>query len=257
MGKNVKFFGIELDRMSSRSLNMRIEDILDGSSQTLIATPNPEMLMASLRSDQIADTLHRMGLRIPDGFGLSLMSRLTGQGRLTRHPGTDLLVDIAQMASTRGMKMLILGSTKKSADRAKQILETAFPGIVISTISDISISIKNDVWIQPDHLLGQITGLSPSIVAVALGSSDYNKQERWIVEHVPQFASVKLAIGVGGAIDMISGVTKRAPSFLRVVGLEWLWRLALQPSRIDRIITAVIRFPIAVIHDTIVNKKRI
>lgn len=255
MAQRVKFFDIQIDRFSDKSLYIKLENILDGLAQTLIATPNPEMLMAAYNNDKIADTLHKMTLKIPDGFGLSLMSILTGQGKLKRHPGTDILVDVARFSAKRNMHILILGASSNSSSRAKLILESAFPGLRVSYLSDINISLIKDKWNQPDDLLNTIRDKRPDVIAVALGSAGYEKQERWIVDHVPQFASVKLAIGVGGAIDMISGVTKRAPKWMRACGIEWLWRLIVQPSRINRIITAVIRFPLAVIKDTIASKR--
>ncbi|NQV12116.1 hypothetical protein HQ524_02020, partial [Candidatus Uhrbacteria bacterium] len=77
MAQPVTFFDIPLDRFSEKSLQMKLEEILDGLSQTLIATPNPEMLMAARADDSIAQVLYKMHVRIPDGFGLSLMSILT------------------------------------------------------------------------------------------------------------------------------------------------------------------------------------
>ena len=63
--------------------------------------------------------------------------------------------------------------------------------------------------------------------------------------------SVKLAIGVGGAFDFISGRVKRAPKFLQKVGLEWLWRLILQPWRIKRIYNGVVKFSWLVLKEKI------
>ncbi|MBT6253856.1 WecB/TagA/CpsF family glycosyltransferase [Candidatus Uhrbacteria bacterium] len=254
MAREATFFDIPLNRFTDRSLEIRLEEALSGLSQTLIATPNPEMLMAARADNSIAQVLYRMHVRIPDGFGVSLMSVLTGQGKLRRFPGTDVLVDIARLASKKDMHMMIVGGWDDTSDRAKLILESAFPGIRVSHISDVSIS-YDGTWDQPESVLKQIADSQPDILAVALGSADYQKQERWIADFAPSFASVKIAIGIGGAIDMIAGKTKRAPKLMQSMGIEWLWRLIRQPARFKRIFTAVILFPIAVIQDTITSRK--
>jgi N-acetylglucosaminyldiphosphoundecaprenol N-acetyl-beta-D-mannosaminyltransferase len=72
---------------------------------------------------------------------------------------------------------------------------------------------------------------------VGLGSP---KQEEFIYNNLSKMPSVKLAIGVGGAFDFISGRVKRAPHILQNIGLEWLWRLMIQPKRLKRICKGVV-----------------
>lgn len=247
--KPVEFFDISIDRLTQRSLELHLAQALDELGQVLVATPNPEMLLAAHQDEQIARILRRMHLRIPDGFGLSLLSRLTGQGLLRRYPGVDVLLDICRLAGERNMHVLILGGWGKDAEKAGAVLEAAFPGLRVSSLSDMKINWDHDEWDQPDTLLEQIREREPDVLAIALGGAGYSRQERWIVDHAPQFPSVRLAIGVGGAIDMISGRTQRAPQWMRQIGMEWLWRLAKQPSRLGRIYNAVARFPIAVFSD--------
>jgi N-acetylglucosaminyldiphosphoundecaprenol N-acetyl-beta-D-mannosaminyltransferase len=197
MNKKVTFFDISLDRYTNNSLESMLETSLDGLSQTLIATPNPEMLMAAKNDNEITQVLYKMHSLIPDGFGLSIMSTLTGQGRLRRFAGTDVLVDIARLGAQRKMHMMIVGGWDKTSERAKLVLESAFPGLRVSYIHDIKIS-YTDRWTQPEYLLKRIEKEQPDIIAVALGGADYKTQERWIADFVPGFATVKLAIGVGG-----------------------------------------------------------
>lgn len=253
--KPAEFFDIGIDRFTQRTLELRIAQALDELGQVLVATPNPEMLLAAHQHDDLARILRRMHLRIPDGFGISLMARLTGQGALRRYPGVDVLLDICRLAGERKMHVLILGGWGKDASRASSILEAAFPGLRVSSLSDMKVNWDHDEWDQPSDLLARIQEQQPDVLAIALGGASYHRQERWIVDHAPQFPSVRLAIGVGGAIDMISGRTQRAPQWMRQIGMEWLWRLIKQPSRFVRIYNAVIRFPIAVISDRLGSRR--
>ncbi len=247
----LSFFDIPLDRLEPSDLHDRLCFILDGATQHLVATPNPEMLLAASRDESIARVLRRFHLRIPDGVGLSIMSVLTHQGRLKRFPGVDVFLDICKLAALRRMHVLLLGGWGSDSAVAGRVLEAAFPGLRVSTLGDIQIRYDDGQWEQPGDLLERIKSLQPDIVGVALGGSHHDRQERWIVDHASRLPSVRIFMGIGGGIDMISGRTPRAPEWLRSVGCEWLWRLVRDPKRIPRIFNAVVFFPILAILDTL------
>ena len=100
---------------------------------------------------------------------------------------------------------------------------------------------QNDsrVHISCNNLIQRINKTQPDIIFVAFGAP---KQEEWICENLKKMPSVKLAIGVGGSFDFISSRVKRAPLILQKLGLEWLWRLILEPRRIKRIYNATVKF---------------
>jgi N-acetylglucosaminyldiphosphoundecaprenol N-acetyl-beta-D-mannosaminyltransferase len=89
-------------------------------------------------------------------------------------------------------------------------------------------------------LSDELRAADPAIVLVGLGSP---KQERWIAEHAARLPSARIVIGIGGAFDMWAGRLRRAPTGLRRLGLEWAWRLALEPRRLPRIVRATVVFP--------------
>ena len=93
--------------------------------------------------------------------------------------------------------------------------------------------------VENNKILEKINQANPDIIFVAFGMG---KQEKWIVENLPKIPSVKIAMGVGGSFDYLSGVIPRAPLFLRQIGLEWLYRLIRQPQRFWRIFNATFRF---------------
>ncbi len=98
---------------------------------------------------------------------------------------------------------------------------------------------NHNLKLKTDALTSAINKAKPDILLVALGAP---KQEKWIAENLPKLPSVKLAIGVGGTFDFISGLVRRAPRFMRALGFEWLWRLLIQPWRFRRIFNATIKF---------------
>ena len=100
-------------------------------------------------------------------------------------------------------------------------------------------------------LLSRINSARPIILFVAFGQG---KQEKWIFHHLDLLPSVRVAIGVGGALDFIAGEIKRAPVWLQKIGWEWLYRLTQEPKRWPRIINAVVVFPALVIKEKFFKK---
>lgn len=90
-----------------------------------------------------------------------------------------------------------------------------------------------------DSTIQQINQSNPEILFVAFGMG---KQEKWIYENLAKMPNIKIAMGVGGSFDFISGHIKRAPLFMRRLGLEWLYRLIQEPQRFKRIFNATVKF---------------
>ena len=207
------------------------------------------MLLTARVQEGVRRALRRITYRIPDGAGISLVARLLGYGKLVRHPGSDMIIDICRLSRQQNKRVLILGGWGTITKRAIAVLKRAFPGIDVHGLSDVRIGIDREEWDQPHNLIDQISAHRPDVLAVALGGAGQERQERWIADHAHKISGLKLAIGIGGAIDMIAGSTPRAPEWMQKVGIEWFWRLAIQPRRAGRIFRAVFVFPIRAVFD--------
>lgn len=151
-------------------------------------------------------------------------------------PGVDLMFDICEiLEKKKGTVYLIGGKTHEVSD-TQRVLQKKYTELRV-------------LRLPPQHLVfsPSTPSVFPAAVFVALGSP---KQSFWIEEHRDELerAGVKVAMGVGGAFAMISGTLPRAPIWMRLHHLEWLWRLILEPHRIKRIWNALVRFPYLVIH---------
>ena len=101
------------------------------------------------------------------------------------------------------------------------------------------------------HIVDILNNTKTDVLLVAYG---HPKQEKWISRNLGRLNSVKIAMGVGGAFDFISGKIKRAPRIFRKLGLEWFYRVIKEPWRLNRIITATWRFSNEVIKYKFKNK---
>lgn len=141
-------------------------------------------------------------------------------------PGSELVWDLAKLASENNLSIFLLGGFGNTPELVAKKLISKFPNIIISGTSTKN---SDDATVTED-----IKKASPDMLLVAYGPI---KQERWIASNLPNLP-VKLAIGLGGTFDYLAGKVPLPPKIMRAVGLEWLWRLFTQPKRVGRIFNA-------------------
>jgi N-acetylglucosaminyldiphosphoundecaprenol N-acetyl-beta-D-mannosaminyltransferase len=208
-------------------LRRRLEQSVEHPT-TFIATPNPEMYVNSVFDDDFRSILQSASFNIIDGMGLHAMLKLFGY-RSSRLTGTGLVEELlAQNVGT----MYLLGGVSGNLE----VMREKYPEV--NFVGGFEGIINED---NSEELSGEINTLSPDFLLVALGAP---KQERWIRANFDRIPNVKVAIGIGGAIDYCSGNVRRAPARMQSVGLEWLFRLFLQPERYRRMLKAVAVFPV-------------
>ncbi|MBI4235729.1 WecB/TagA/CpsF family glycosyltransferase [Candidatus Peregrinibacteria bacterium] len=259
----VKFANLTLNEAVNKSL-----EILAKGKKAYIATPNPELLLIANGNEKYRQILNRSAFNTPDGTGILwaakfqesakrrsksiiilkwaaslLMTALRPKYKYgviaERVTGVDLMNEICK-ASTKGKyKIFLLGAGENVVEKLKKKLETKNPGINISGIYRGTPDLADE-----KEIIRRINTSAADILFVAFGSP---KQEVWISRNLKYLKSVKLAIGVGGSFDFISGNKKRAPLWMQKTGLEWLFRLIREPKRIKRIYNATIKFPILIL----------
>lgn len=258
-----EILGVRIDSLTMDEAVLKAHDFLYNNKQNFIFTPNPEMLVDAQSDEYFRTVLNAGHLNINDGFGVSLVSF----GKIKRITGVDFVYRLCELAQKEKKSIYLVGSgskevLKKTADNLKQ----QFPQLRIvgfhpgPQIDFLKIEDKQAIMPEPnanDQAIHEIIMTAPDILLVAFG---HNKQEKWIYENIKNFPSVKIAMGVGGALDFIAGfnsvgqTVKRAPCFMRKVGLEWLYRLFGQPSRLARIWKATAAFVSLYIYKKIKNQ---
>jgi N-acetylglucosaminyldiphosphoundecaprenol N-acetyl-beta-D-mannosaminyltransferase len=167
-----------------------------------------------------------------------------------RVSGTDMVPEIAKLARENKLKIALLGGLNQFAiDKAANVIREWGNEVVYA-----SHGVPKTQWENKEfhgRIINELRAASPEIVFVALG---HPKQEQWIDQYRNLLPTIRLFIGCGGALDFVAGVAKRAPTWMRKIGLEWLWRLAIEPKRIKRIFNAVIVFPFTVLYVSLRKK---
>jgi N-acetylglucosaminyldiphosphoundecaprenol N-acetyl-beta-D-mannosaminyltransferase len=230
----VNILGVLIGNFKKSEVLRTVEQFLSDGRQHYIVTANPEMIVAAQKDEKFLEILNKADLSVPDGFGLILAARYLRRPLPERITGVDLMLDICQIAEQKNYSVFLLAAEEGLAkpEKTAEALIKKFPRL---KASGGTLAKQESV----EKSIQKINLEKPDILFAALGAG---LQEKFIAENLNKILSVKIAMGVGGAFDFIAGKIKRAPKWLRKIGLEWLWRLFMQPWRFKRIFTATIKF---------------
>ncbi len=194
-----------------------------------VVTPNPEILVIANKNLDYKDVLNKAKLASIDGVGVLFAGKLLGREFRHRLTGVELLETLCKRVAKQPITVGFLGAGPRVAELTAECLREKYPGLDIVFTESGTPDDKTAHYIN--SAMAKRTGKKTiDILFVAFGSP---KQELWIAKNLEKLP-VKVAIGVGGAFDFISGRVKRAPGLIQTLGLEWLFRLLIQPWRIKR-----------------------
>lgn len=203
-----------------------------------IATVNPEFVMRAQEDADFREVLQHADLCLPDGVGLLYAARRYGQRLPERVPGSELVYHLAQLAAQEGRRLFLLGAAPGVAEEAAQILQKRYKGLQIAGSYAGSPHPREN-----ETIVEMINDSGAHVLYVAYGAPN---QDKWIARNRTSLRTVHLAIGVGGALDFITGHAVRAPRWVQRLGLEWLHRLWHEPWRWRRML-ALPRFTLRVL----------
>jgi N-acetylglucosaminyldiphosphoundecaprenol N-acetyl-beta-D-mannosaminyltransferase len=194
----------------------------DGSSHpAVVITLNPEMVMMARRSPAFNSVLESAALIVPDGIGLVRALRRRGHPEAARVGGADLIGAYLPEAERHEHRIALVGGAAGVAAAARDRMVDAHPRIQVVAVSDG----------RPGKATAlEIEQSKPDMVLAAYGGG---RQELFLARYLGPIGAAA-GIGVGGSLDFLAGRVRRAPQAVRRIGLEWAWRLAVQPWRVRR-----------------------
>ena len=229
----VNILGVDFD-------NYTMDEALDAGMALLeqpgphyVVTPNPEIVEICRENEAARRAVGGAALVIPDGIGVMYGAKILGTPLKQRLPGIEFAQGLMARMARQGKSLYLLGAKPGVAEQAAERLRETYPGLVIAG--------THDGYFQDDGpVTDAIRASGADVVFVCLGAP---KQELWM-EKNGAATGAHLLLGLGGALDVFAGVVQRAPAIFCKLGLEWLYRLLKQPSRIGR----MARLPLFLIH---------
>lgn len=247
MRKTVDVLGIPVDAVTMAEAVEKVGRFIEEGGKHVIFTPNAEIIMQAQRDSELKDILKNADMLTADGAGVVLASGMLGNRLPEKVSGVDLVQEIFRTFASRGLRCFLFGARPGVAEEAAVNIIKDNPGIVVAGCRNGYFSDE-----ECDEIIAEINKSAPDILLVALGAP---KQEKWISKHLDKL-DVKVCIGVGGTLDVLSGKVRLAPEFFRKSGLEWFYRLCREPRRAKRMLDLP-RFMLRVIQARLTGGRRL
>lgn len=202
----------------------------------VLHTVNPEILVNAWRNPDFKNLLNQGNWNTVDGVGLQIALQRKGVTVPERLCGSDLIYDLAKLCSETHRPLYFIGGMPQRLAKAIANLQALYPGLVVEGVSPKPGQGLD--FVEMAQVKEDLRRLRPGVIAVCLGSP---RQEQWIWHHKALLdgCGVGLAGGLGGTVDFVSGEVERAPMWVRKMGVEWLYRLLKNPSRLRRQMSAL------------------
>lgn len=224
-GARVELFGLTLDAVTLQEAVGRVETFIAEPGTHQFVAVNVDKVVKASRDPEIRSAINSADLVTADGQPIVWASRLLGRSLPERVTGIDLMMALLQLADRHGLSVYLLGAKPEVVGRVAARLTRDYPGIRIAGVQDGYFAPT-----QEPSIVARIAEAAPDLLFVGISSPT---KERFLAQWRDQL-NARFVMGVGGAFDVYAGVTRRAPSWMQRVGLEWLFRLIQEPRRMWR-----------------------
>ena len=227
MRNKVNILGVNVDMVNVKGAADKIMQFLNEGGLHKVFTPNSEIIMAAYKDNSFKEILNDADLLTADGIGVVYASKILGKPIAERAPGYDIACELLGRINNTSYSVFLFGGKPGVTETAKEKLQSRYDGLNIA-------GIRNGYFKEEEvpEIIDEINNSGADIVFVCLGAP---KQEMWIAENA-QKLNAKVAMGIGGSLDVFAGTALRAPEFYCKHGLEWFYRLMKQPSRAGRML---------------------
>lgn len=219
----ITVLGVPVAALTVTAALAEVRVLLDGDRPALLAYVNAHSLNLAARDPDYRATLRAADLVLNDGSGLAIAAKLHGTAFPANLNGTDFTPRLLGIAAERDAPVFLLGGRPGVADTAAARLAERIPGLRV-------VGHEHGYLARDADAVAKITASGARILLVGMGNP---RQERWLAEHLPA-TGVRLGVAVGAFLDFAAGAVPRAPHWMRAAGIEWLYRLFREPSRLWR-----------------------
>ena len=218
-----EILGIQFDNVSKEEAARMGTAMLGENKFHYVVTPNPEFIMAAEHDKEFSDVLNGADLVLADGIGVVYSAKIVGTPLKERVPGIEFAADMLRALNEMGGRLFLLGAKPGVAEKAGSNIVEEYPNIVLCGTQDGYFKDEQAVVVK-------VAEAKPDLLFVCLGAP---KQEKWMARW-GEHTGAKLAIGLGGCLDVFAGNVERAPESWQKCGMEWAYRLKKEPQRIGR-----------------------
>ncbi|NES99874.1 MAG: WecB/TagA/CpsF family glycosyltransferase [Sphaerospermopsis sp. SIO1G1] len=224
----VNICGIEIDQYSfDEVVGKIVSHALTKGVPEYVVTPNAMHILTLQQDADFRNIYDRAFLVVPDGVSLLWAAKFLETPLNGRVNGTDLFEKLCAIASEQGLKIFLLGGRPGAAEKAQETLQNRHPNLEITGTYCPDYGFENRQE-ELELINSKIQASAPDILFVGLGAP---KQEKWIANNYLSL-KVPVSIGIGVSFELVADMVSRAPVWMQKAGLEWLFRLIVEPQRL-------------------------
>jgi N-acetylglucosaminyldiphosphoundecaprenol N-acetyl-beta-D-mannosaminyltransferase len=224
----VNICGANIDKYSFDDIvEATVHHALSGRTPEYVVTPNAQHILTLQKDAHFREIYHKAFLVVPDGVSLLWAAKFLQTPLKGRVNGTDLFERLCAIAAAKGLKIFLLGGRPGAAEKARDTLQARHPGLNIVDTYCPPYGFES----KPAELAlinSKIKAVAPHILFVGLGAP---KQEYWIYDNYQELG-VPISVGIGVSFELVADMVKRAPVWMQKMGLEWFFRLIVEPRRL-------------------------
>ena len=222
----VEVLAYPIDRVTMDEAVDRCRSFLEGDRRPrLVVTVNAAILAMAERCERLRAVVQGGHLVLADGVSVVWAARLLGVDLRHRVTGVDLMERLARLADEEHLRLYFLGARPEVVRKVVDRIESEHPGVVVAGYRDGYFPAGASA-----EVIEQVRRSRADILFVAMPSPF---KELWCFDHLDDLG-VPVVLPVGGAFDVFSGVIRRAPLWMQGAGLEWAWRLMMEPRKLWR-----------------------
>jgi N-acetylglucosaminyldiphosphoundecaprenol N-acetyl-beta-D-mannosaminyltransferase len=218
-----RILDVDIDRLDMDQTVARCADIIEAGGPAQHVAVNVAKIVALRDDPHLRAIVERCDLVSVDGQPVVWASRLLGDRLPERVAGIDLMFRLLELAQERGYRVYVLGAKQEVLETAVTRLAERYPRLTVAGFHHGYFADENSA-----EVCEAVRAVEPHILLVAMSSP---RKEYWLAEHAADLG-VPFSMGVGGSIDVVAGLTSRAPGFMQRFGLEWFYRFVQEPRRL-------------------------
>lgn len=218
--------GVGISTINLESATELVFEAINRQQKGFVCVTGVHGVIESQDSAEFRGILNGSFLTTPDGMPMVWLSKLNGHSHVDRVYGPDLMLEVCRQGVSRGCRHFLYGGGDGVAEKLAEGLRKKCPGInIVGTYTPPFRPLTQE---EEHGLADQVKDAQPDCLWVGLSTP---KQERFMVEYLPKLDTT-LMFGVGAAFDFHAGLVRQAPRWIQRSGMEWLFRLVMEPRRL-------------------------
>lgn len=226
--EKTSIIGSKINVINIKDAVLESEALLRTGRSHYICVSNVHTVVTGVKDKRFRQITNQATMALPDGMPLHWIQRRRGFTGISRCPGPDVMIEIFKVSEEKGYTHYFYGGSQGTLNLLNEKLKKDYPKLNI--VGMFSPPFRKLTIEEDEKIIEEINKLDPDFIWVGLGAP---KQEIWMFDHVNRINS-SIMYGVGAAFNFQAGTIQRAPIWMQKYGLEWLYRLLKEPTRLWR-----------------------